>query len=171
MNKKNITFLFIIIFFSIIFFLLYYYKSNNGYKTELNNNVTNIDVVETVISIEDDSFYYPYLITINKESISSKGVELIFDDSISSYNWSTKYFIEKYEDNKWSKVDFIESPIFDLVSIKNIKNEKIDWSPYYGELKKGYYRIVRIGGTYIVEQEQQLYQEQFYYSEPFEIKN
>ena len=149
----NISNIFIIV-------LLYsFYRYHNRINLNLDSN----QIVET----DNEDFNYPTLIKINKETISNTGVELIFDDSLSSVGWSEKYYIEKYENKKWTRIEFKNSPMYNTVVISNVKKLTQNWIAFYGELKPGYYRIVKVT-AYAMDTDPH---EQFYYSEPFEIKN
>lgn len=91
-------------------------------------------------------------IEVKEDSISKSGVTIVVtDENKKIYTWDDFYTIEQKIDGNWKKVK----------SIKNIKDKKdyvvnynvdknnqiifeIDWTPYYGELSSGIYRIVKL---------------------------
>jgi hypothetical protein len=59
-----------------------------------------------------------------------------------------KYYIEKYDDNSWTELEYISSVHWDETSIFTIpQNGEYYWTlywPFYGNLSKGDYRVKKI---------------------------
>lgn len=151
----------------------YYTYSNISNAFQVVTNVSHtIDPNERPNLIEEDlkaeDAYFDengVQITVNKDSISNTGVEIIITNTGGDPGgWGESYSIEKKESNSWTKVIPISEVYFTAIGLESpyyyLKN-KINWEKFYGKLSPGIYRIVkdRYSSGY-----------KYYYSDEFEIK-
>lgn len=89
-------------------------------------------------------------IEVKEDSISKSGVTIVVTDKNKRiYTWDDIYTIEQKIDGNLEKVKSIKKDKKDYIVNYNVdKNNQIifeiDWTPYYGELSSGIYRIVKL---------------------------
>lgn len=91
-------------------------------------------------------------VEVNEDSVSKTGgILVITDNNKNPYTWDDVYIIEKKIDSNWEKIETKK----DIINEENYIGKdynvdennqiilEIDWTPYYGELSSGTYRIVK----------------------------
>lgn len=72
---------------------------------------------------------------------------ILTNNSNTNISYGNPYWIEKYEDEKWEKLEPINDLFFTMPSYGLNKNEfkeiEINWEHGYGKLSPGKYRIVK----------------------------
>ena len=85
---------------------------------------------------------------IKEGTLSNIGITLILkNDSVRDYSYGEPYYIEKFQEGKWEKLETIHEmaftlPAWNLESGKTVEIS-INWFYGYGQLESGKYRVVK----------------------------
>lgn len=86
-------------------------------------------------------------IEIIKSSINKNGMKItITDNNENPYMWNNYYIMERKNDNNWEKLEPKKEITNDInynIDENNQITIEINWTPYYGTLEDGTYRIVK----------------------------
>lgn len=122
-------------------------------------NCNSVDSVKDIFIAQDEknlgdlcSIHYDDLDGITMEikegTLSNKGLSVVITDLSDRDNiYGVDYFVEKYQDSSWKKLDSKIDMVFNSVGLKKNENNvlefDINWLSYYGRLKPGKYRLVK----------------------------
>lgn len=87
-------------------------------------------------------------IEVDKDSLTKESATIkVVCENDKTYTIGRDYYIEKYKNSKWVKLNEKEEMVSTMEAIILDKNDsetfQLNWARYYGSLDKGKYRIVK----------------------------
>ena len=122
------------------------------YSSILNIKLDDRDIFENIVvnkKSENNGYNELENVSMELEDVTSVSGKLIITDlSGNNYIYGSTYYIEKYVDNKWIKLDYKHDNIgFDAMAYGVDKQNKLvfnlNWEYMYGKLESGKYRVVK----------------------------